>query len=647
MSTMNQNGNSGQTGHYLRRPYIRKYVLDAVKERAPKNADGDFIDPNTNEVIKGGYDLGHISGHEFNLERRKAEMEGLTQKEFNDRMNDPDLYQIESSHENRSHEHELKDPEKINDYLYWKGSCAEGAYRYQGGGSYPGHDELQNGVIAYGVPTTFYATRWDDKQLDSGFFTDQATIDACSKDGVLDSNKLGESLQTSPSGYKTDGTYKVQKPICRAYEVDWDRLDQLSTENPRVYKNLTNPDDLSPDGRGIKCAFGKAEANPQFGDGGGNQYYIDKETFRDGVRRGVFKEVPEKTLREDNGTLTRENVPRTKEYENNVENERAKVDALEKAKGPLSPDQINSVQVENEGNSYIAQPDPSYNYDDSLNHAASEYQQDEILEEDRNEMPSEEQTEEQAEEENEEESDEEVEAQTEEESEDESENQSEEQSEDQTEDESEERTEEESENQTDEDEMGTTTVEGPEEEPEEDEEQAEEENEDESENQSEEQSEDQTEDESEDRTEDESENQTDEDEMGTTAVEGPEEESEEEPEEDEEQAEDQGEDQVEDQTEDESEDRTEDESKNQTDEDEMGTTAVEESAEEPGEGEDEGEDQGESQPVTQGEESPEEQDDSEGMGTVAAGTENSDSAPSESSGPSEGSSESHNSGMGM
>jgi cellulose biosynthesis protein BcsQ len=42
-------------------------------------------------------------------ELQKAEEEGLTQEEFNDRMNNPDLYQIEDPSENRSHVHEMPD----------------------------------------------------------------------------------------------------------------------------------------------------------------------------------------------------------------------------------------------------------------------------------------------------------------------------------------------------------------------------------------------------------------------------------------------------------------------------------------------------------------------------------------------------------
>ena len=93
----------------LHRPYIRKSTREAVESNALKTADGKFIDPNTGIVIDGKYDLGHKPGNEFRTEKAKAKSEGLTQKEFNDRMNNPDLYQIEDPHTNRSHKFELKE----------------------------------------------------------------------------------------------------------------------------------------------------------------------------------------------------------------------------------------------------------------------------------------------------------------------------------------------------------------------------------------------------------------------------------------------------------------------------------------------------------------------------------------------------------
>jgi hypothetical protein len=91
----------------LNRPYIRKEVREEVEQRAAKNEAGQFLDANTGKPIEGRYDLGHIPGHEHRREVQKAEEEGLTQEDFNERMNNPDLYQIEDPSENRSHAHEM------------------------------------------------------------------------------------------------------------------------------------------------------------------------------------------------------------------------------------------------------------------------------------------------------------------------------------------------------------------------------------------------------------------------------------------------------------------------------------------------------------------------------------------------------------
>lgn len=91
----------------LHRPYIRREVRQEVESRAQKNDKGQFLDANTHKPIDGKYDLGHKPGHEFWREAEKAEKQGLTQEQFNNRMNNPDLYHIESPHENRSHSHEM------------------------------------------------------------------------------------------------------------------------------------------------------------------------------------------------------------------------------------------------------------------------------------------------------------------------------------------------------------------------------------------------------------------------------------------------------------------------------------------------------------------------------------------------------------
>ena len=101
----------------LHRPYIRQAVRKEVEERAPKNEEGQYLDANTGKPIEGSYDLGHVRGHEFRTEKAIAEKEGLTQAQFNDKMNNPDLYQIEDPSTNRSHiyeEHETKEEVKEN-----------------------------------------------------------------------------------------------------------------------------------------------------------------------------------------------------------------------------------------------------------------------------------------------------------------------------------------------------------------------------------------------------------------------------------------------------------------------------------------------------------------------------------------------------
>ena len=98
----------------LHRPKLRVDTIEQIKANSPKNEEGKFIDPNTGNVIpekegKQVYDIGHKPGYEHRREVEKAEEEGLTQAEFNDRMNDPNKYHIEDRSENRSRKHEMKD----------------------------------------------------------------------------------------------------------------------------------------------------------------------------------------------------------------------------------------------------------------------------------------------------------------------------------------------------------------------------------------------------------------------------------------------------------------------------------------------------------------------------------------------------------
>jgi len=98
----------------LHRPYIRKEVRAEVENRAQKNENGQFLDANTGKPIEGQYDLGHKAGYEFYREAAAAEERGHSQEQFNEQMNNPDLYQIEDPSSNRSHAFEQIDDLSLN-----------------------------------------------------------------------------------------------------------------------------------------------------------------------------------------------------------------------------------------------------------------------------------------------------------------------------------------------------------------------------------------------------------------------------------------------------------------------------------------------------------------------------------------------------
>ena len=90
------------------RAYLRENVVIEIYAKAPKDAAGRYLDANTGLPIQGKPDIGHKAGHEFKREAQIAYKEGLTQKEFNDKMNDSKYYQLEDLHNNRSHKYEAK-----------------------------------------------------------------------------------------------------------------------------------------------------------------------------------------------------------------------------------------------------------------------------------------------------------------------------------------------------------------------------------------------------------------------------------------------------------------------------------------------------------------------------------------------------------
>gem|GEM_PF-5181892 len=96
------------TTDYLKhRPSLRVTTKEEIREAAPKNSDGDFIDPNTGKIVPSGEaDIGHKRGHEWRCIRDRALTQAWTVQEFLDYINDPELYQMEDRASNRSHQYE-------------------------------------------------------------------------------------------------------------------------------------------------------------------------------------------------------------------------------------------------------------------------------------------------------------------------------------------------------------------------------------------------------------------------------------------------------------------------------------------------------------------------------------------------------------
>lgn len=94
------------------RPYIRKATRNAIEE-STKLKDGGkyfdgrlFRDPNTFETLNDGYHIGHKTGYEYRKLERYAKANGFSQKQFNDFVNNPKFYQLESPASNMSHKYE-------------------------------------------------------------------------------------------------------------------------------------------------------------------------------------------------------------------------------------------------------------------------------------------------------------------------------------------------------------------------------------------------------------------------------------------------------------------------------------------------------------------------------------------------------------
>jgi RHS repeat-associated protein len=88
---------------------LRVATRAEIRANAPKTADGDFIDPNTYQVIpKGGpFDYGHKPGYEWWRTQQIAREQGWTRQQLIEYENDASHFQIEDPASNRSHAFEM------------------------------------------------------------------------------------------------------------------------------------------------------------------------------------------------------------------------------------------------------------------------------------------------------------------------------------------------------------------------------------------------------------------------------------------------------------------------------------------------------------------------------------------------------------
>ena len=93
-----------------RRVTLRKQVRAQIEADQPRNAAGEMVDPNTGKpLIPGQIDIGHKPGNEWRARKKLHESKGSSRKDVIDTENDPKLYHLEDSVENRGHKHESGD----------------------------------------------------------------------------------------------------------------------------------------------------------------------------------------------------------------------------------------------------------------------------------------------------------------------------------------------------------------------------------------------------------------------------------------------------------------------------------------------------------------------------------------------------------
>jgi RHS repeat-associated protein len=92
-----------------RRVSLRESTKQAIQNAAPRDANGDFIDPNTGQSVPsdGPFDYGHTPGNEWWRTQQLARAQGWTRQQVIEYENDARRYQIEDPSVNRSRIYEM------------------------------------------------------------------------------------------------------------------------------------------------------------------------------------------------------------------------------------------------------------------------------------------------------------------------------------------------------------------------------------------------------------------------------------------------------------------------------------------------------------------------------------------------------------
>lgn len=133
----------------------------------------------------------------------------------------------------------------------------------------------------------------DEASGPSGYFSDQATVDACKTGETLDNTKYNEMCQIAP--YRNGGIEGIgdatYKPHVDCFELDRAKLQDIYHTND------------------FNAAIAKCEANNHFGSGGGNQGY--NPHISEMIDNGTLKYVPEKSYSDPLISKSEQNNPNT------------------------------------------------------------------------------------------------------------------------------------------------------------------------------------------------------------------------------------------------------------------------------------------------------------------------------------------------